>query len=294
MLLCWGYCATAQQSDDRQRAAAESALSVTDWLADYAEAMNIAQVQQRMLFLYFTDGRATAANVARFEQEALSDPKVQTLLDQHFVTARLPLDATISSQGETVRLLEHGAFAELNGKPGVAIIDMAHHGTEQFGHVVSVFPLVDGRFYKFDPKHLSVLLELPPGTLTQRTMVFAVRIHPEAPSSTVGAPDPTLMNEAAQHSDYQARILNQGHHNWGHRFQRISRLLPGGLSAQEVVAESWPHQSLLDAAIDCVQSWRQSSGHWRAVRSWQPRFGYDIRRGRNGIWYATGIFGNRH
>jgi hypothetical protein len=101
------------------------------------------------------------------------------------------------------------------------------------------------------------------------------------------------MKEAKSHSRYQARIRVQGHHNWGRRFGRISRFLPGGLRAQEVVAESWPRQGLLDAAVDCVASWRQSAGHWSAVRSRQVRFGYDIRRGSNGIWYATGIFGNR-
>ena len=59
----------------------------------------------------------------------------------------------------------------------------------------------------------------------------------------------------------------------------------------EVVAESWPGQDLVDAAEEAVHSWRQSPGHWSAVRSRQPVFGYDIKRGLNGIWYATGIFG---
>jgi hypothetical protein len=39
-----------------------------------------------------------------------------------------------------------------------------------------------------------------------------------------------------------------------------------------------------------VASWRQSSGHWRAVSGHHAAYGYDIRRGGNGIWYATGIF----
>jgi hypothetical protein len=58
-----------------------------------------------------------------------------------------------------------------------------------------------------------------------------------------------------------------------------------------VVAESWPGQELVEACVDCVHSWRQSSGHWSAVQGRQRAFGYDIRRGFNGIWYATGIFG---
>ena len=71
-------------------------------------------------------------------------------------------------------------------------------------------------------------------------------------------------------------------------------MLGFGLTPQEVVAESWPHENLLDAAVDCVHSWRQSSGHWGAVKRNQPKFAYDMRRGSNGIWYATGIFGNRY
>ena len=56
------------------------------------------------------------------------------------------------------------------------------------------------------------------------------------------------------------------------------------------MAESWPDEGLIDACIDCVASWRQSPGHWGAVRQRHRLFGYDIRRGRNGIWYATGLF----
>jgi hypothetical protein len=62
--------------------------------------------------------------------------------------------------------------------------------------------------------------------------------------------------------------------------------------ASEVVAESWPDQNLIDSCIDCVDSWRHSPGHWRAVRGRHRLFGFDIRRGRNGIWYGTGIFAN--
>jgi len=40
----------------------------------------------------------------------------------------------------------------------------------------------------------------------------------------------------------------------------------------------------------CVASWRQSPGHWDAVKAQQASYGYDIREGSNGIWYATGIF----
>ena len=51
---------------------------------------------------------------------------------------------------------------------------------------------------------------------------------------------------------------------------------------------------LMAAALDVVHSWRQSSGHWSAVRSRHAYYGYDMKQGRNGIWYATGIFSTRN
>ena len=60
----------------------------------------------------------------------------------------------------------------------------------------------------------------------------------------------------------------------------------------EVVAESWPSQTMVDSCIDCVASWRHSEGHWRAVNGYHASYGYDIKRGGNGIWYGTGIFSN--
>ncbi len=260
--------------------------------ADNGKAIRIAQAQEKMMFIEF-QSTSNNATQRRFETETLSDGKVRELL-RRYVAVRLPLEYEVTVGGAVSRLLKHPAFAELKGRPGIAILDYAHRDTEYYGHVVTALSFMPGKYYRFHPRHLAVALDLPPGTITQRTMVFAVRIHPESPASTKGEFDPMLATEANSHSTYQARIRVQGHHHWGRRFPRLSRLLGRGLRAQEVVAESWPHEGLVDAAVDCVHSWRQSSGHWSAVRSPQPRFGYDMQRGGNGIWYATGLFGNRH
>ncbi|HVC99451.1 MAG TPA: hypothetical protein VND64_37640 [Pirellulales bacterium] len=267
----------------------ESEQAAVEWHTDYGKAIRIAQAQEKMVFIEFQSSDNAAQR--RFDTETQLDDTVRELL-RRYVAVRLPLDVEITVGGAVSRLLNHPAFAELNGRPGIAIIDYAHHDADYYGHVVTAVSFVPGKFYRFHPRHLAVALDLPPGTLTQRTMVFAVRIHPEAPASTRGELDPMLATEASSHSTYQAQIRVQGHHHWGRRFPRLSRLLPRGLRAQEVVAESWPHEGLVDAAVDCVDSWRQSSGHWSAVRAKQPRFGYDMQRGGNGIWYATGLFGN--
>ena len=134
---------------------------------------------------------------------------------------------------------------------------------------------------------------LPPGTLTQRTLIYAVRVHPEKPASTDGELDRNLLEEAEGHSQYQADIRRQGHHFWELRFPRIIGRLPGGLTAREVCAESWSGENLVEAAIECVRCWRLSDGHWSAVMAVNRCFGYDMKRGSNGVWYATGIFGSR-
>ena len=260
------------------------------WMSDYAEATALAESQKKMLLIYFCDGGADDA-CTRFKAETLDHPAVRREL-QHYVCLQLPLDATIRSGGEKVTLLEHGAFREMVGKPGVAIVDFRDADKKDlFGTVVSVFPIT-GRLW-YTPERMAVILDLPPGTLTQRTLIYAVRTHPDHPASTDGELSSDLAGEAESHSQYQADLRVQGHHHWDSRFRRIIARLPGGLTAKEVCAESWPGENLVEAAVECVRCWRTSDGHWSAVRAPQRLFGYDMKRGANGVWYATGIFGVR-
>jgi len=185
-------------------------------------------------------------------------------------------------------LLSHPAFAEMKNRPGILVIDYAHTKSKQYGQVVNLYPF-KSRFLGAD--RLITMMNLPEGSLTQRTMIFAVLSHPERPASVQGKFTRELAEESEYHSRHQANIGVQGHHQWESRFHRINARLGRGLVAQEVVAESWPGQDLVEAAEECVHSWRQSSGHWSAVRSRHPVFAFDIKRGGNGIWYATGLFG---
>jgi hypothetical protein len=259
------------------------------WHTDYRRAMDVAEEQGKMLLIFFYDPHDGGPS-ERFEAETLGDPRVRREL-QDYVCARLPLETRIVVEGEEQTLLKHEAFREMLGRPGVAILDFAHPDDKDYGYVVSTFPLTHKLWY--GPKQMQVILDLPPGTLTQRTLIYAVRTHPDKPASTDGQLDANLLKEAESHSQYQARIRLQGHHRWAARFPRINALLPPGLTAREVCAESWPGENLVEAAIECVRCWRLSSGHWSAVRARQRFFGYDMKRGSNGVWYATGIFGGR-
>jgi hypothetical protein len=259
------------------------------WVENYAEATRQAREQRRMLFVYFYAGPEDKAR-QKFEQEALLDEVLEPHRDR-YVWLRLPLDGTITVGGQAIRVAQHAAFANLRGRQGIAMIDFEHVDQPYYGYVVSEFPFTSPRYYS--RRSLEAILALPSGTLTQRTMIYAVRTHPDAPQSALGNFNPVLAGEAESHSRHQADIHVQGHHAWESRYHRITARLPGNLDAQEVVAESWPNEELVDAAVDCVDCWRQSDGHWDAVRRRHPLFGFDMKLGRNGIWYATGIFGRR-
>lgn len=254
------------------------------WRATYAEGTELAEKNRQMLVVWFFDPKNTAEN-EQF-QKTLRDSEVVKRL-ANFTLAKLPKDHAVTVGGVESKLLSHGSMQEMQGSSGIAIIDLTDPQSKQFRQVVSVYPFSRSLL---DAYRLSVLLGLPKGSLTQRTLTYFVRIHPENPASAWSDHSEMLAHEAEKHSSHQAAINVQGHHNWDSRFHAINAQIGGSLVAQEVCAESWPGQSLLDAAEECVHSWRQSSGHWGAVRSRHALFGYDMKRGSRGVWYGTGIF----
>jgi hypothetical protein len=259
-----------------------------NWLTDYADAFAKANRERRMLVINFVaqgEGEPYQREMDRWIDE---DAAVQAKLEK-FVLVRVPIDAEIEERGEQIRLLSHPAFQPLQGTPGIAMVDLRDSSQPFYGQVVTVLPMASGKYYRWQNSYLNAALDLPAGTLSQRTLVWAVRVHPETPASTIGAQHAVVAGAATEHSVYQARIGVQGHQQFETR-AALLRTSAGAMEASEVVAESWPNEGIIDACIDCVASWRQSPGHWGAVRKRHRLFGYDIRRGRNGIWYATGLF----
>jgi hypothetical protein len=259
------------------------------WLVNYDEALASAKAEGKWLLVWMFDPASADANAA-LQSGVLDQPAIGKRLAASFVAVKLPLSATTRRGEREVRLIEQSGFAELRGRPGLAIVDQTDENSPLFGQVVSVYP-----FYRrgITAPHLAELLDLPHGTLTQRTLIFAIRTHRDRPASARGHMHPLLSVEAQKHSIHQARIHLQGHHGWDARFQAINARLPAGHVAYEVCSESWPGQTMMDAAEECIDSWRQSSGHWGQVSRQASYYGYDMRQGRNGVWYATGIFGRR-
>jgi hypothetical protein len=259
------------------------------WHDDYAAAREAAIVANKPLVVWFFSPVNEETN-AKFNAEVLNQTPIAERIRDSFVAVRVPLGAASIDEVQNRRLIDHEAFAELRGQAGLAIIDFSGNAAPTFGCVVSIYPFTRG---PISAEHMTVLLNLPPGTLTERTLIFAVRTHLDRPASATGDMHPRLADEAAAHSRHQASLNLQGHHDWNSRFHSINARLPAGHVSYEICAESWPGQSMLAAAEECVDSWRQSSGHWGQVSRQAEYYGYDMQRGTSGVWYATGIFGRR-
>jgi hypothetical protein len=228
-----------------------------------------------------------AAACTEFEVLCLTDRNVEAKLHQ-YVLLKLPLDAvTKTPDGSEMKILAMPEFGEMIKHPGLAVIDFENEGEPYFGQLVGVMPFWRG--VAPAPEETLTFLTLPRGTLTQRTLIYAMRIHPDHPLSTEGEPSPLIAQAATEHSEYQAEKNVLGHQNYGTRSSRLLDALGGG-SPSEICAQSWSDESLYEAAIGCVRAWRHSSAHWSMAKKPHTYYGYDIVRGKNGAWYATGIF----
>lgn len=265
------------------------------WHTDFATASSEAQAQNKMLLVNFVP--CAGSNAQRELEKYVHENNGVRKELKDYVLVRVFDNENAGGLNFGIfrrargKLINDPAFKYLGRKPGLAILDYKHTRKPYYGDVVTTLPFTNGKYYRWQNSYLAAALDLPAGTITQRTMVWAVRIHPEHPRSTNGKMHTALAAGAAKHSAYQASIGLQGHHQWESRVHRlVSQTNAGG--ASEVVAESWPNQGMIDSCIDCVLSWRHSSGHWGAVKRNQRYYGYDIRKGSNGIWYGTGIFAN--
>ena len=197
------------------------------------------------------------------------------------------------------RLLDYPALREMMGRPGLAVISFSDADLPTHGAVISVHPFVGSRYHwvpRYGVNEVRAILELPPtATLTQRSMIFAIRVHPERPQSVFAQAHPAFLGHAARHSLRQASILRQHHADISAASNQLQNEAGVGIGgASEVVAESWGMvvggENVLEAAFSCIDAWRHSPGHWGAVSRPHRYFGYDIAKGSNGTWYATGIF----
>lgn len=223
------------------------------WHTNYEAACEEARSEKKMLLVNFVPS-GTSAEQRSLEKYLHENKEVRKQLED-YVLVRMPRDGRGGGLGLGLLRKNRGAviddvkFQYLKRKPGLAIVDYKNAKQPFYGEMVTALPFPNGKYYRWENSHLAVALGLPAGTITQRTMVWAVRIHPESPRSTNGKMHPELAAGATKQSAYQASIGVQGHHNWETRVHHlVSSTRAHG--ASEVVAESWENQGMIDSCID--------------------------------------------
>jgi hypothetical protein len=291
-----------------------------NWFEDFDGAMYVARTSGKNLLIYFSaEGNNESAQVAKvantglsngsksvrnrdrgqlsslsyicgdFERNVFESESIVELMDQ-FVLLKLPTDTKVlSGDGTEVSIIDLPMFKEMVGLPGLAIIDFEDYDAAYYGEVIGVLPFINST----SPNQFqtTTFLTIPSCKLTQRTLTYAVRIHPDRPLSADGEIEPTLMAEATEHAAYQAKNRVLGHQNFSARSSRVRAAL--GESMSEVCAQSGSYNGHFEAALACVRGWRGSPAHWRSVRAKQKYFAYDMVQSSNGLWYATGLFVDR-
>lgn len=258
-----------------------------EWQTSYTAAFKQASTEKKMLFLFFRDEQnPRLADI--YEKEVLADKDLADLLDE-VVRVVLPLDAVRPlriPEMPGLTLMSHSSFQYMYGRQGIAMIDLTDPESKLHGQVVSSHPFTPGKYYT--TRGTKIVLELPEGTVTQRALIYAVRLHPAAPISTTdGKCHSYLCQQARNSSKLMATYESVGHHDWGVRYGEIAANT--GKSAQEVAAMGG-NLPLIDAAILIVDQWYGSPAHWSIMSGPASIFGYDLVRAPSGNWYGTGIF----
>jgi len=271
------------------------------WETDYEYAMRTAKLSSRCLLIYLcADSDSVipevlahypvAAACRTFDSVILDDDFVRSGLAQ-YVLLKLPMDAVVFNEADEGDMEQSiyslPGFEHMLDHPGLVVMDFARRDTPYYGEVVGILP-----FFRGDcptAKQSATFLNLPPGTLTQRTLTYAVRIHPDRPLSSDGEPLPIVVQEATGHALYQAERGVLGHQNFGVRSNRVREVLGSG-SPSEICAQGQSGLSLFEGALACMRLWRYSSAHWGIARRYHTYYGYDMERGKNGAWYGVGFF----
>jgi hypothetical protein len=257
-----------------------------EWHTNYSAAYRAAREARKLLFVFFRDN--AQPRIADFyEHDVLAHGDMHDALNA-VVRVVVPLDVlcpTCTPEETSTRMLKHDSFKYMYGRQGIAMIDLANPDSELHGQVISAHAFTPGRYYTV--RGTSTVLGLPRGTVTQRALIYAVRIHPAAPVSTTDGKCHSYMCKMANESSrLMAQYGSVGHHDWGNRQGSIAAQT--GRSAMEVAAGAG-NTNLIDAAIQVVDG---SPAHWGIMSAPAAIFGYDLVRDGAGNWWGTGVFAN--
>lgn len=258
-----------------------------DWHTDYKLAYREAKAQKKFLLVYFRD-EAQGTFYDSFEKNVLADATAKSELER---VVRVVVPSSSTDYGRKLkndsreRLLDHPSFSFMYRTAGLAMIDLASQEKGLHGHVVSAHPLMSHRSESAGT--LRVLLTLPPGSVTQRAMIYAMRIHHSRPLGASHGAFSGYVGYLANHHSILMTSYGVGHHDWGNRANQVQAAT--GRSPTEVAAATG-NSYLLDAAYQLITQWQNSPTHWGMMSPPASVYALDMVQSPSGGWFGTGIF----
>lgn len=267
-------------------------LAGLSWHQDYLAAYQQAIDQQRPLLMVLRDTLEPEGTDAG--TSAFSATELEPLLG-NYVRVSMSIGATVpglSAAEAPTRLLEHRSFRHLNGRPGLAIIDLTDAKGPYFGRVVTAVPLPENG--RFSAELLKRALQLPPGSIGQRTLVLTIRVSLPDSSFANGDPHPQLMQLASRSARLMAQNEQPGSFDQGARIAAVVNTFGNSARMRELVFATPGPTTVQDAAIQAVRQWLQSTDDLAVLNQSATAYGVDLYQSPSSQrWYASCVIVNR-
>lgn len=262
------------------------------WHDDYLAAYQQAMDQERPLLMVFRDSLeqdATDASKSGFAASELESPL------ENYVRVTMSIGSTVpglTPAEAPTRLMEHRSFRHLNGRPGIAIIDLTDPKGPYYGRVVTALPLPESG--KFGADILNRVLVLPPGSIGQRTLILTVRVSLPDGSVAVGDPHPQLMQLTSRSVRLMAQNEQPGPFDQGSRAAEVVKTFGNSARMREMVFATAGQTTIQDAAIQAVRQWIQNADDLAVLNQPATAYGLDLYQSPSSQrWYASCIIVNR-
>lgn len=262
------------------------------WHRDYLTAYREAAEQKRYLLMLFRESSLKGSSLS---SSAIFAPSMRPMLEQ-FSRVELPLDATLPRKTDSDEveqqsdvpelLLEHRSFRHLGVRPGLAIVDLTDPESADYARVVSVIPLTkDGAITDLD---LMLALDLPTGSISQRTLLFMIRSTIPDTSLSMRGFSSDLIELAHRNCRYMAHAGQLGSFDQDFRQKKITETFGPQAELKQLLYATEAEATIHDAALQAVESWIQSPESFDVLNGSAQAMGMDMFQDpESGRWYVT-------
>jgi len=271
----------------------ETPVDSLKWHSDYIAAYVEASQEKRYLLMLFRDAVAGGEPLASIDD--VFAPSMRPILEQ-FSRVELPLNAVMPSladknndtqkKGLPNLLLKHRSFRHLGTQPGIAVVDLTNRSSPNYARVVSVLPLPESSQFQNDS--LTLALNLPKGTISQRTLLFAIRSTVPDSSLSMREFNSTLVELAHRNSRYMANSGQAGSFDQETHRQRIEQEFGPQAELKQLVFATDSEATIHEAALQAVTSWIETSESFDVLDAPATAMGMDMFQNfESGRWFVT-------